>query len=211
MSPEAESIAANEVNTDTTAAGEPSPTPSLESLVAIPLQRRHRTRQMPTLSALVGECTDDRHPTLEGRARVRVRAEDDSVHELWLPVLVGVVVRSADHVLLQQPANWSEPVVVGVLDGFEERRERPRSTAHQLELEADEKISVVSRDGQPLLDVWEGETGPVVRLLRADASLEFAGKLALRAETVEIEARTGDIEVKAATDLALKGDTIHLN
>lgn len=183
----------------------------LEELVEPVVVGRIAMDRPPLPGPMVGECLDERHPTLHGRVKLRIAKADDSVEERWVPVLVGVVVRNGDRVFLQQPQNWPEPLVVGVIDGFTERRERERTGAAALELKADEKLEVVSQDGKKLVEVFESENGPVVRVLHESANVEFAGKLSLRAEEIEIEAKEGALDLKARDNVNVKGDVINLN
>ena len=74
--------------------------------------------------ALVGLCVDDRHPSLAGRVLVRT-ADGAGERERWLATLAHLPVRREDRVLLLQPGNWPEPLVVGVIDGL-----RPRTAVN---------------------------------------------------------------------------------
>ncbi|MEM9188105.1 MAG: hypothetical protein AAGF12_02925 [Myxococcota bacterium] len=159
---------------------------------------------------LMAECLEDTHPTLQGRVKVEYEF-DGRLTERWVPTLMHIVIRTGDRVLLQQAENWPEPIVVGVVDGFTPRPEQQRGTAASLELRQDEKMTVAARDGQPLVEVWQGESGPVVRVLHKDTDVRFSGKLALRAESIEIEAEKGKVEVRAQDDVDIKGEIIHLN
>jgi hypothetical protein len=47
----------------------------------------------------------------------------------WLPTLHGIPVREGDRVLVTQPSNAPEPVVVGVIDGFAPLPEPQRDVA----------------------------------------------------------------------------------
>ena len=80
----------------------------------------------PARSAVVsppcmGECVDDRHPTLQGRVRVRWTDATGGPRDRWVPTLQGVAVREGDRVLLVTMAHEDEPVVTGVIDGFAAR------------------------------------------------------------------------------------------
>lgn len=159
---------------------------------------------------LVGECTDDRHPTLLGRARIRW-AHGGETFERWLPTLVGVIVRTGDRVLLTQPANWPELLVTGVIDGFDEARERPVHATAALELRRDESIRVVTEDGAPVLEASASESGPVVRLLRGDVDVRIDGDLRVRAQSIALEASEGRVDITANDDVVIKGEIVHLN
>jgi len=159
---------------------------------------------------LVGRCLDDQHPTLSGR--VLVRWEDDTGEaEKWVPSLQQVPVRVDDRVLLMRPANFDEPVVIGVLDGFSRRPEPSRETAASLELKRDEAVRVAGSHGEPLLELYRDEKGPVVRLLQEDVDVEFPGALRMSAARIELEATRGSVDIEASDDVNVDGELINLN
>ena len=167
--------------------------------------------QLAAHQTVVGEVIDARHPHLLGRVKVSIRLEAGNEHELWVPSMHGLSIRVADRVLVTQPGNFNEPVVTGVIDGFASRPELPKSPAARLELERDETITVVGSDGAPLLEVSESEGGSVVRLCRRDTDVQFAGKLVLSAEELDLRARRGQVNIKASEDVVVVGETIRLN
>ena len=160
---------------------------------------------------LVGEVVDTKHPTLRGRVRVRWMDLEGQTFEKWLPQLHGMSVRAHDRVLLTRASNWPEHVVTGVIDGFAARPEVERETKAALELLPDEKVRVQASDGTPLLEVFQGDEGPVVRLLADDVNLELPGSLRVRAQSIEIEATRGQARIKASDDVVVQGEVIHLN
>ncbi|MCB9595374.1 MAG: hypothetical protein H6719_21825 [Sandaracinaceae bacterium] len=162
-------------------------------------------------TSLVGEIVDDKHPALRGRVRVRWTDLEGQLFEKWLPTLQGLPVRVSDRVLLMQPSNWPEPVVMGVLDGFARRPEVERDTKASLELKRDEAIRVRSQSGDDLLEVFEEPTGPVVRLLSGDVDLDVQGKMRIRADAITLEARKGQARIEASDDVVVRGETVHLN
>ncbi len=101
--------------------------------------------------ALVGVCVDDRHPTLAGRVQVRY-ADEAGERALWLATLAHLPVRCEDRVLLLQPGNWPEPIVVGVIDGLRAREGVAHAEA-TLTLRADETLEIRGADGAPLLAI----------------------------------------------------------
>jgi hypothetical protein len=160
---------------------------------------------------LVGEVIDDEHPSLRGRVRVRWVDLEGQTFEKWLPTLQGLPVRVADRVLMITAANWPEPVVTGVIDGFARRPERPRTSAAMLELKRDEVVRVQSAAGEGLVEVFEEDSGPVIRLLKDDVDLDLQGKLRVRAQSIEFEAKQGEARIQASDDVVVKGEVIHLN
>ncbi|HMB93494.1 MAG TPA: hypothetical protein VKP65_21760 [Rhodothermales bacterium] len=161
-------------------------------------------------TCLLGTCLDTQHPTLQGRVLV-CWTEAQVMHERWVPVLQGLAVRSADRVLLMQPANHDEAIVTGVLDGFTRRPEPTRETAATLEIQRDEAVRVASVDGQELIEVFQGDEGPVVRLLHDDVHLELPGALRMKAARIALEATQGSVEVDASDDVNVRGEVINLN
>lgn len=161
------------------------------------------------IEPLVGECIETRHPTLAGRILVRWNA--GKTIERWLPVLQGLAVRMGDRVLLLKPGNWPEAVVTGVLDGFARRPEPRRTSAAEIALLPDETLRVTAADGTPLVDVCASQAGPVVRLAAPDVVLELPGALRVSARAIELRAREDAVEVAAASDVIVNGETIQLN
>ena len=162
-------------------------------------------------TSLVGEVLDDRHPSLRGRVRVRWSDLEGQLFERWLPALQGLPVRISDRVLLTQPSNWPEYVVTGVIDGFARRPEVDRHERASLELKRDEALRVKSQSGEDLLELFDTESGPVVRLLNPDVDLDLPGKLRIRAGSIELEAKRGQARITASDDVVVRGETVHLN
>ena len=157
---------------------------------------------------VVGECLDDHHPQLTGRALVRI-VEANAVRELWVATLTHSVVRRGDRILVMQPANWPEPVVIGVLDGVHQRT-APTVTAAAMTLRRDEQIIINDHLGATLLSIIPSAEGPVLRLARADQQLEIDGRLAIAADAIELRAR-GGMNLTAAGDVVVVGEEIKLN
>ncbi|MBV1861639.1 MAG: hypothetical protein KUG77_24685 [Nannocystaceae bacterium] len=162
-------------------------------------------------SCAMGLCVDERHPTLQGRVLVRWRAAGGQEQERWLPTLQGLPVRSEDRVLLMQPEGCDEPIVTGVIDGFAKRPVPEPSSAATLELKRDEAVRVVGADGKPLLELREGESGPVLTVLHDNLELATPGRLRLRGKSVELEAEQGSVNVRATDDVVVRGEVIKLN
>lgn len=183
----------------------------LETLLADWTETSEAAAVEPTspTGAQVAEVVDERHPSLLGRVRV-AWSEGAQRRQRWVPCLRGLAARTGDRVLLQHPRGAREPVVVGVIDGFEERP-APRLSGPSLELQADEGLTVYGHRGRPLLQVREGAHGPLVRLLRADVGLEVDGAFSLTARSIQLSATGGDARVEARDDVVVRGELIHLN
>lgn len=169
---------------------------------------RQRVQHMENL---VGECLDASHPTLIGRVLVQWRDIDGEERRQWLPTLQNLPVRKNDRLLLIKPKNWNEMIVTGVIDGFAKRPEIIHKTAGRIQLETDEAIRVTSKDGRELLELFQTDTGPVIRVLHEDTAIEFPGRLRLAANSIELEAGAGPINIKATDNVCINGEMIHLN
>lgn len=171
-----------------------------------------RPQSRPTGPAcLVGTVLDDRHPTLLGRVLVRWPPSGDEVQERWLPTLQGLPVRTGDRVLLLFPDGSDDLVVTGVLDGFARRPVPDKASAATIELRRDEAVRLVGSDGVALLEVHQGESGPVLTVLHDDLELASPGRLRVRGRHVQIEAEQGPVEVTATDDVVVRGEVIKLN
>lgn len=159
----------------------------------------------------VGECLNDLHPTLFGRVLIRWKDSNSNSIEKWLPTLQGLSVRQFDHVLIQQPVNWPDPIVFGVLDGCADRPEPERLAKNTIELKSDEAVRIDSHDGQALVEVYQENNGPVVRLISDDVNLDLNGKLKISAQSIELAAKKGQVSISASSDVVVKGEIIALN
>lgn len=168
-----------------------------------------RSLNLPVDATVVALCVSHQHPVWKGR--VRVRWEGAGEGEAWVLTLRGQVVREGDRVLLSFPANSPEPVVCGVLDGLRRRGEPEALTAAVLTLRPDESIRIDSEEGGPLLEVSRRPEGPVVRLLEGDILLSTDGRFALRAGTIDLEARDGGVRIQAEEDVVVRGEIVRLN
>ena len=181
----------------------------LVDLITAATTATEATPQAGRLSGvMVAECLDEHHPQLTGRVLVRI-AEANAARELWVATLTHSVVRRGDRILVMQPANWPEPVVVGVLDGVHQRT-APTVTAAAMNLRRDEQIVINDYLGAPLLSIIPSDNGPVLRLARADQQIEIDGRLAIAADAIELRAR-GGMNLTAAGDVVVAGEEIKLN
>lgn len=160
---------------------------------------------------LLGECVGTDHPTLKGRLLVKWLEADGKTTEKWLPALQNLAVRNHDRLLLVKPENGDEMIVTGVVDGFAKRPEVARRSAAHVTLEPDEAIRVTSKYGGDLLELFQSESGPVIRVLQKDTAVELPGKLRLVADSIELEAGAGPIHIRATDDIRINGEMIHLN
>ena len=159
----------------------------------------------------VGECIDPKHPSIAGRIRVRLKDTDGRSQELWMPCLHRLAVRQGDRVLVEHPANWPEPIVVGVVDGFAMRATAQLLPGPTLTLNTDESVRIEANDGQELIEVFQGENGPVVRLLKDDVNLEVKGSFSINARRIDLGADKGKVRITAQDDVEVEGRKINLN
>ncbi len=157
---------------------------------------------------LVGLCLDDHHPTLSGRVLVRLQAGGRE-QELWLATLAQLTVRRDDRVLVIQPGNWPEGLVVGVIDGLRAHPAQANPVA-ALTLRPDEVLEVCAHDGAPLLSILPSGQGPVLRLAHRDQRLEIDGRLAFAADAIELTAK-GGVRIHSGGDVAITGEQVALN
>jgi hypothetical protein len=157
---------------------------------------------------VVGLCLDDRHPSLAGRVLVRIQSGGGE-QELWLATLAQLTVRRDDRVLIIQPGNWPEGLVVGVIDGL---RAHPAQThpVAAVTLKPDEVLEVRAHDGAPLLSIIPSGQGPVLRLAQRDQRLEIAGRLTVAADAIDLTA-TGGVRIQSGGDVAINGEQVTLN
>jgi hypothetical protein len=131
--------------------------------------------------------------------------------EAWLPVLRGVTVRRRDRVLLVHPDGWDEPVVVGVVDGFRRREDVPVEGGPALELRRDEALTIRDAEGTPILRVRDLGEGPEIQLLSEASKVRLPGALDLSASEITLEARDGEVRIRANDDVVVRGEVIKLN
>lgn len=159
---------------------------------------------------LVVECIEAKHPTLTGRVKVQWTDEAGD-HAIWMPTLQGLAIRVGDRLLAQQPHNWEEPVVVGIVDGFARRQTPDPIPAASLTLEDDEAVAVCAPDGRVIFDVARGEAGPQITFRDDDLEVCVDGRLTMQAKTISLVAREGEARIKSCDDVVIEGENIHLN
>jgi len=169
--------------------------------------------QPPTgrAAALVGECINDRHPVVKGKSLIAYPNRDGLPQEKWLACLQGLTVREKDRVILMRPTNWPEPVIVGVLCGVGDEPPPPRRSGPMVRIEENQTVAISGPDGQPLVEISQGESGPVIHLLEPDVEIQTPGKLRIAARSIELKARQGDLSIEANGDVSIRGDMVRLN
>ncbi len=143
------------------------------------MDKKDFSQPFPTQDQLVGECLDGTHPDLPGRALIQW--VDFEHHKKWLPTLKGLTLEKSDTVLLSFPHNWSEPLVVGVINRHTRELKSERFSNLTRKVEDDETVRFEGADGSPLLEIHPGVNGPVVKLLDNDVKLDL--KVKIQSET----------------------------
>ncbi|HKT98955.1 MAG TPA: hypothetical protein VJS30_20900 [Paraburkholderia sp.] len=169
---------------------------------------------------VVGEVIDTHHPDSPGRVRVRWHSAHGETLERWLQCLRGQQPRKSDRVLVEQPANWPEPLVTGIFaqagggsaalaeDVPDVHDGQPSQT---MTLAPDACVQIDDAHGTPLVRILASRDGPVIRLMSQNVNLEAAGKLSLRAQTLELEAGHGGVDIRTEADTVVRSRYIRLN
>ncbi|MCX5544797.1 hypothetical protein M3A49_35980 [Paraburkholderia sp. CNPSo 3076] len=175
---------------------------------------------------LAAEVTDTHHPDSPGRVRVRWHSAQGEAVECWLQCLHGHRPRRGDRVLVEQPVNWSEPLVTGILSASAAGAEAGITEApgmhgatgaaethasQTVKLAPDECVQIDDAHGKPLVQILASSAGPVVRLMSSNVNLEAAGKLSLRAQALELEAGRGGVDIRTEADTVVRSRYIRLN
>lgn len=156
----------------------------------------------------VFEVIEAEHPILHGRVACALTAGETPT---WLPTLSHLSIRKGDRVLVSQPENFAESVVIGVIDGFAPRARPLAERGATLMLKPDEALVIETSTGAPLVEIRRDASGARVRVLARDLAMETEGRLTLSAETIAIESRAGNVEIRSSDDVVVEGEIIHLN
>lgn len=170
----------------------------------------------------VGEVVDTHHPDATGRIKVRWAEASGTPLERWLACLRNIKPRRGERVLLEQPGNWPEPLVVGSFDAVDvcdacDAGSADTASAHDVEraaslkLEPGQCVSIADAQGKVLMQVHASQEGPVVRFLESNVEFEAAGKLRLAAQTLEFEGGRGGIDLRTEADTVVRARYIRLN
>jgi hypothetical protein len=172
--------------------------------------------EAPSNGSVVGEVLDTHNPHLAGRVLVRFLNTKNETVERWLEFERHLSLRKGDRVLLTLPLGWQQWIVTGALG------RRPAPPAEKSEAEASEDIAevrlapgeglkIVAHDGNPLVTIRQGASGPVVELGGDNVELKAARVLKLSADTIELQASSGGIDLRTDGDTVVRARTIRLN
>ena len=174
----------------------------------VPVQRA------PTISStIVGEVIDTHHPDLSGFVCVRWITQTGESSERWLRRVRGPMPRKGDRVLLEQPLNWQEKLITAVLEDPSCGKPVADNTeaAQKIELQPNQCLSIMDAHRNPVVEIYSSSQGPVVRLMNENVNLEIPGKLRFQADTIELEAGRGGVDIRTDADTVIRSRFIRLN
>ena len=159
----------------------------------------------------VGEVLDTHHPHLPGRVFVRwLNAEHQPV-ELWVQAERHLRLRKGDRVILMMPTGWKQWVVTGALGRDLEPPPEPTEGVPELQLEPGQAVRILSHDGTALITVRQGVDGPELQLGTGNVELKAARTLRIAADTIELHAKHGGVDLRTEGDAVVRARTIRLN
>jgi hypothetical protein len=80
-----------------------------------------------------------------------------------------------------------------------------------LQLRAGQRVVILGHEGEPLLRVHQGADGPVFELARDHVELQAPHRLRLSAESIELSAGAGGVDIQTEGDAVIRGKAIRLN
>ena len=172
---------------------------------------------------VVGQVLDTHHPHLPGRVLVRWLAEQGEV-DRWVHAERHLRLRKGDRVLLTLPRGFAQWVVTGALGGAVNEAVDPETAARataeeacngeaplQLRLSPGEAVEIISHNGKILLVIQQGAEGPVLQLGSGNVELSSERTLRLTADTIELAAGQGGVDVRTEGETLVRARTIRLN
>ncbi|HTV24756.1 MAG TPA: hypothetical protein VMG12_38955 [Polyangiaceae bacterium] len=167
---------------------------------------------------VVGEILDTHHPHLPGRVLVRWYSSAEAQCTEWLHHERHLTLVRGDRVLVTLPLGWAEWLVTGALGrapvaaAAEAHAPEVRSgDAARLQLEPGQALVVIGHDGQPLLQVRQAPEGLQLELARDQVELKARRRLRLSADSIEIAAGPGGVDVRTDGDAVTRARAIRLN
>ena len=167
----------------------------------------------PNPGCIMGEVLDTHNPHLPGRVFVRWLDAEQKKVELWVHAERHLKLRKGDRVILTLPTGWHQWIVTGAI-GRDLSRSAPEPATEavpELKLEPGQAVRIVSHDGTPLITVRQGVDGPELQLGTGNVELKAARTLRLTADTIELRADHGGVDLRTEGDAVLRARTIRLN
>jgi hypothetical protein len=166
----------------------------------------------PSAGCTVGEVLDTHNPHLPGRVFVRWINAEHQKNEHWLQAERHLRLRKGDRVIMTMPTGWQQWVVTGALGRELEPPPEPQaSDVPELRLEPGQAVRILSHDGTALLTVRQGADGPELQLGTGNVELKAARTLRLTADTIELHAQHGGVDLRTEGDAVVRARTIRLN
>lgn len=199
----------------------PAPTPPSAAPAASPASGSPVNSGPVTGSPVViGEIVDTHHPHLPGRVLVRWWPSADGERSEWLHHERHLTLVRGDRVLVTLPLGGCEWLVTGALtrapsaEPAHTEADAPaqgHQTSPRLQLEPGQALVIVGHDGLPLLEVSQGPEGLRLELTRAEIEIRAQRRLRLSADSIEIAAGPGGVDVRTDGDAVTRARTIRLN
>ncbi len=164
---------------------QPSPSPSPSPINASFLDQSR---------TLVGEVIATSSPSSMGRVLVQWAEKKDAPEERWLSAIRGIDLKQGDKVLLHQPTNWPDWVVMGALGNENDLRAshglttegEGKETEGKEKEKSEEKVDL-KVDGRRI--ELEGQEEVVLRCGQASITLRRNGRVVIRGAYVETRAK----------------------
>jgi hypothetical protein len=194
----------------------PAPTPPSAAPAASPVTGSPVTGS----PVVIGEIVDTHHPHLPGRVLVRWWPSADGERSEWLHHERHLTLVRGDRVLVTLPLGGCEWLVTGALtrapsaEPAHTEADAPAQgpqTSPRLQLEPGQALVIVGHDGLPLLEVRQGPEGLRLELTRAEVEIRAQRRLRLSADSIEIAAGPGGVDVRTDGDAVTRARTIRLN
>jgi hypothetical protein len=186
---------------------------------------------------IIGEVLDTHHPHLPGRILVRWWETAQLERNEWLVPERHLSLYRGERVLITLPLGGPEWIVTGALGRSANAKPHaglanvasdadssPASPAQDvsaetprppdppaLRLEPGQVLLVVAHDGAPLLALHQGADGLVIELKGDDAEIRVRRRLRLSANTIELVAGSGGLDVRTEGDAVTRARAIRLN
>ncbi len=162
-------------------------------------------------NCIVGELLDTHNPHLPGRVFVRWINSEHKATEHWVQAERHLRLRKGDRVIMTMPTGWKQWVVTGALGRELDSTPTEEADVPELRLAPGQTLRIASHDGTPLLTVRQGVDGPELQLGTGNVELKAARTLRLTADTIELHAKHGGVDLRTDGDAVVRGRTIRLN
>lgn len=159
---------------------------------------------------IVGQILDTHHPLMPGQVLVAWAGAGGQRSESWLERERHLSLSIGDRVLLSWVPVLEGWVVTGALGRKLGSHAPDPDHERQLRLQPGESVSIIAHDGQPMLTLRQGPSGPVIELGAGDVDLKAARTLRLSGESIEVRAAE-DIDLRSDRDTLVRGRFIRLN